>query len=113
VELFLGNGEQLPFRDDSFESVFHVGGINFFSDKKAAITEMIRVAKPGARILICDETEQGARAYERFLPSFKRTVGARREAVVTPIDLVPPEMRELQVLQVWKGWMYCLEFRKP
>ena len=58
VELFLGNGEQLPFQDAAFESVFHVGGINFFNDKKAAIDEMIRVAKPGARILICDETER-------------------------------------------------------
>ncbi len=113
VELFLGNGEQLPFRDDSFESVFHIGGINFFNDKKAAITEMIRVAKPEARILICDETERGARAYERFLPSFKRTVGIQREAVVAPVDLVPPEMRDVQVLDVWKGWVYCLEFRKP
>jgi len=113
VDLFLGNGEQLPFQNDSFESVFHVGGINFFNDKKAAISEMIRVAKPGARILVCDETEQGARAYERFLPSFKRTVGAKREEIVAPVALVPPEMQALKVDAVWKGWMYCLDFLKP
>jgi ubiquinone/menaquinone biosynthesis C-methylase UbiE len=113
AELFLGNAEQLPFQDNTFESVFHVGGINFFNDKTAAIAEMIRVAKPGTRILICDETEKGARAYERFLPSFKRTVGKQREAVAAPAALVPPEMLDLQVSDVWKGWMYCLEFRKP
>lgn len=113
VDLFLGNAEQLPFQDGAFESVFHVGGINFFNDKAAAITEMIRVAKAGARILICDETERGARAYERFLPSFKRAVGSRRPAVVPPVDLVPVQMREVRVIDVWKGWMYCLGFRKP
>jgi ubiquinone/menaquinone biosynthesis C-methylase UbiE/uncharacterized protein YbaR (Trm112 family) len=113
VELFLGNGEQLPFRDEAFEAVFHVGGINFFNDKKAAITEMIRVARPGTHILICDETERGARAYERFLPNFKHTVGKQRTAVVAPVELVPTEMLEKRLNEVWKGWFYCLEFRKP
>jgi len=58
VELFLGNGEQLPFCDETFDGVFHVGGINFFNNKKAAIDEMIRVAKPGAKILIADEPKR-------------------------------------------------------
>ena len=26
---------------------------------------------------------------------------------------VPPEMQEVRVFDVWKGWMYCLEFREP
>ena len=30
----------------------------FFNDIKRAIDEMIRVAKPGAQILICDETQK-------------------------------------------------------
>ncbi|MCX6082794.1 MAG: class I SAM-dependent methyltransferase [Chloroflexi bacterium] len=34
VELFLGNGEQLPFRGESFDGVLHMGGINFFDNKK-------------------------------------------------------------------------------
>src|SRR5574339_973712 len=84
VDLFLGNGEQLPFRDNSFDGVFHVGGINFFNDKRAAIEEMIRVAKPGARILVSDETEKGARGYERFIPGFKKSFGGRRQETVPP-----------------------------
>lgn len=66
VELFLGNAEALPYRDNSFESVFHVGGINFFNDKRKAIEEMIRIAKPGARILIADETDKGVRTRRSF-----------------------------------------------
>lgn len=113
VDLFLGNGEQLPFRDEAFGGVFHVGGINFFNNKKAAIDEMIRVAMPGARILIADETEKGAQGYERFIPGFKKSFGGKRAAIVAPIDLVPSEMLETCVFDVWKGWLYCIEFRKP
>jgi len=113
VQLQLGNAEHLPYQDDAFDGVFHLGGINFFNDKKMAIEEMIRVARPGSRILICDENEKGAQAYERFLPSFKRMAGESREVIEPPMDLVPLEMQEVRVFNVWKGWMYCIEFRKP
>ena len=113
IQLQLGNAEQLPYQGNSFDGVFHLGGINFFNDKKKAIEEMIRVAKPGTRILICDENEKGAQAYERFLPSFKKMAGKQRPAVVPPVDLLPPNMQEVRLYEVWNGWMYCIEFRKP
>jgi ubiquinone/menaquinone biosynthesis C-methylase UbiE/uncharacterized protein YbaR (Trm112 family) len=113
VDLFLGNAEQLPFQDAGFDSLVHIGGINFFNDKKKAIEEMIRVVRPGARILIADESERGARGYEHTIPGFKKSFHGRRAAVTPPIELVPPEMREARLFDVWKGWFYCLEFRKP
>jgi ubiquinone/menaquinone biosynthesis C-methylase UbiE/uncharacterized protein YbaR (Trm112 family) len=113
IQLQLGNAEQLPYQDNAFDGVFHIGGINFFNNKAKAIEEMIRVAKPGTRILICDENEKGARAYERFLPSFKRMAGSDRKEIVAPVALVSPEIQETRVFEVWNGWMYCLEFRKP
>jgi ubiquinone/menaquinone biosynthesis C-methylase UbiE/uncharacterized protein YbaR (Trm112 family) len=113
VPLYLGNAEDLPVQDAAFDAVFHIGGINFFNDKAKAIAEMIRVAKPGTRIVICDENERGARAYERTLPGFKRSFQGNRQAVTAPVDAVPPGMQEVRVFDVWKGWMYCLEFRKP
>jgi ubiquinone/menaquinone biosynthesis C-methylase UbiE len=113
VELFLGNGEELPFTDDSFDSVFHIGGINFFSNKKKAIDEMIRVAKPSTKIIICDENENDAEWYEKFLPGFKSTFNGRREPVTAPVDLVPGSMLDLKLGNTWNDFMYCLEFRKP
>ncbi len=113
VDLFLGNGEQLPFQDETFDGVFHVGGINFFDDKKSAIEEMIRVAKSGARILIADETEKGAKGYEKFIPGFKGSFEGEREVIKAPVDLIPSEMLETRVFDVWKGFMYCIEFRRP
>jgi ubiquinone/menaquinone biosynthesis C-methylase UbiE/uncharacterized protein YbaR (Trm112 family) len=113
IQLQLGNAEQLPYQDNSFDGVFHLGGINFFSDQKKAIEELIRVAKPGTRLLICDENEKGAQAYERFLPGFKQMAGKQRPAVLPPVDLLPPRMQEVRLFEVWNGWMYCIEFRKP
>jgi ubiquinone/menaquinone biosynthesis C-methylase UbiE len=113
VELYLGNAEQLPFREASFESVFHIGGINFFNNKKRAIEEMIRIAKPGTRIVIVDETEKGARAYRTASPGFERMFDGQRQPITVPVDLVPPAMLDIRVDDVWRGFFYCLEFRKP
>ncbi|MCX6720126.1 MAG: class I SAM-dependent methyltransferase, partial [Candidatus Staskawiczbacteria bacterium] len=44
INLVHGVAEQLPFRDNSFDVVFHISGISFFGDRKQAMLEMIRVA---------------------------------------------------------------------
>jgi ubiquinone/menaquinone biosynthesis C-methylase UbiE/uncharacterized protein YbaR (Trm112 family) len=115
-DLFLGNAECLPFADSSFDVVFHVGGINFFNDRGKAIREMIRVAKPGSRIMIADETEEHVQAmYERG-PITSRYYKNRKETVTAPIDLVPQEMLEthLELLKpMGKNRFYALTFRKP
>lgn len=116
VELFLGKAEELPFRSDSFDSVFHVGGINFFSEKKKAIDEMIRVARPGSKIVIADESEQVARTVARLLRLSSSSPDNKLDASV-PVHLVPETMKEVRVDGIWKMHGryhgYCLEFRKP
>ena len=111
VDLVLGNGERLPFASGSFAGVFHIGGINFFDDKAAALAELARVAEPGTRVLVADETERGARAYEKLIPGFSRAVGgARRTAVVPPVADLPSGVADVDVREIWNGWMYCLAF---
>jgi ubiquinone/menaquinone biosynthesis C-methylase UbiE/uncharacterized protein YbaR (Trm112 family) len=116
VELFLGMAEALPFRAESFDNVFHVGGINFFSDKRKAIEEMIRVAKPGSRIVIADESEQVARTVA-WLLRLSREVGGGKVDTSVPAHLVPETMEEIQTYGIWKRHGhhhgYVLEFRKP
>ena len=116
ADLFLGNAESLPFADCSFDVVFHVGGINFFSDRAKAIREMIRVAKPGTKILIADETEEHVKAMYESGPITNLYYKDRKEAVTAPIDLVPPEMLETHVellTPMGKNRFYVLTFRKP
>lgn len=113
VPLYLANAEALPFRDETFDAVVHVGGINFFDDKARAVAEMARVARPGARVVIVDEKERAARAYDRTIPGFRRSFATERPPVVAPVDLVPPGMEDVRLSDVWRGLFYCLEFVKP
>lgn len=112
AELFLGTAEALPFKDNAFEATFHIGGINFFGDKKAAIDEMIRVARPGTKIAIADENERAAQSLDR-LPGFARLFEKKRETVTTPVELVPAAMQEIKADSIWKGTGWVVEFRKP
>ena len=110
--LFNGNAERLPFDDASFDVVFHVGGINFFNDQEAAIQERIRVAKPGAKIFVVDETDEGICQYEK-MPGLGLLIRSERQAAKAPVDLVPSEMLDINVTAVSKGAFYCLTFCKP
>ena len=116
VDLFLGTAEALPFKAGSFDSVFHIGGINFFSGKKQAIDEMIRVARPGAKIVIADETERVARLYDS-IPGFSRSYQGKKADTAVPLNLVPETMEETRVHGIWRvhGQYhgYCVEFKKP
>jgi ubiquinone/menaquinone biosynthesis C-methylase UbiE len=110
AELFLGEAEHLPFKDGTFDVVYHLGAINFFTDQKRAIEEMIRVAKPGTKIVIADESEKALKALDKFL--LQLWIGKRQE-VVPPIDLVPKTMLDVRLDTIWKGYGYCIEFRTP
>lgn len=55
ARLFRASASSLPFVDGSFDSVLCVGGFNSFPDKGRAIQEMLRVLRPGGRLVINDE----------------------------------------------------------
>jgi ubiquinone/menaquinone biosynthesis C-methylase UbiE len=110
--LFMGTAEKLPFKAEVFDVVFHFGGINFFNDKAAAIREMIRVARPGTKFVIGDENEGLAQKYEN-LPVTGGFYGNREHAISAPVDLLPPNMQNVQVKDIAGGDLYCLSFRKP
>ena len=48
LQLVLGEAEDMPFGDGTFDAVLSNGGFNHFNDPEAALREMARVAKPGA-----------------------------------------------------------------
>ena len=112
AELILGNAEDLPLCDDAFDAVLHVGGINAFDNRAKAIREMIRVAKPGTKIVIVDES---AKLMERFawVPGARRILEEYRDVLAAPIGLVPEGMKDIQAKDIVRGNMYCLTFRKP
>jgi ubiquinone/menaquinone biosynthesis C-methylase UbiE len=105
AELFRADAMELPFRDELFDVVFHLGAFNLFSDKKKALKEMIRVAKEGATLVIADETEKAGRLFNILTGS--------HEKIVPPIDLVPGEMLNRKMHIIWRGYGYLIKFSKP
>ncbi|WP_230467857.1 bifunctional demethylmenaquinone methyltransferase/2-methoxy-6-polyprenyl-1,4-benzoquinol methylase UbiE [Lujinxingia vulgaris] len=57
VELVLGDAQDLPFEDDSFDGVAISFGIRNVPDRRKALQEMNRVARPGGRIVILELSE--------------------------------------------------------
>jgi len=105
--------EDLPFADQSFDVVLHVGGINFFSDKKRAIEEMIRVAKPGTKIMIADETSD-------YIDSqYKKSIFTRKEYKDATFDLseiealIPSTVEDARTELIWDDQFYYITFRTP
>jgi SAM-dependent methyltransferase len=52
LALIRASGEQLPFRDDSFDAVCCFAALHLFSEPFAALGELTRVLAPGGRIAI-------------------------------------------------------------
>ena len=113
AHIFQGEAERLPFKAGVFDCVFHVGGINFFTDKARAIKEMIWVAKSGTKIVIVDETERTVRENYQRTPIVRKSFEPGAEQVSCPIDLVPPDMKDISAKEICAGKLYCLTFRKP
>lgn len=119
TELFLGNAEELPFKDESFDVVFHLGAINVFTDQKKGIDEMVRVAKSGTKIVIVDETEKAADTDPFSRLGWSVFFGRREyESMLEfrPTDIlkqVSPDMVDVRLDTIWQGMGYRLEFKKP
>ena len=105
AEIVRADAQNLPFRNEVFDVVFHLGAINLFPDKGKAIGEMIRVAKPGTRIVIADETEKAGKLFRIFTGSNERND--------PPLEFVPDTMLDVSLKIIWRGYGYLITFTKP
>lgn len=111
LRLIQANAEYLPFRNETFDVVFHFGGINFFNDIPRAINEMIRVAKPGALILIGDETQEHVDSWYCKIP-FVKNYYQHMQPISQPLEYIPKGMLNLKVSYKWDDSMYVITFNK-
>ena len=63
---------------------------------------MVRVAKPGAVVVISDET-----------PKMFYSVALKSFDLEPPVDMIPEGMEELDQREAVDGTMWVLKFRKP
>jgi ubiquinone/menaquinone biosynthesis C-methylase UbiE/uncharacterized protein YbaR (Trm112 family) len=116
IELFLANAEELPFWDESFDAVFHVGGINFFADKKKAMAEMVRVARAGTKIVIACETEKAIQMNKHAIRLGFGKELAKEMFTFSRSDVLnslPRDVSDVRTDEIWEGNGYLLTFRKP
>ena len=59
IAMEVGDGENLRFPDGSFERVSCAFGIRNFEDREKGLREMLRVLKPGGRVVILELSEPG------------------------------------------------------
>jgi ubiquinone/menaquinone biosynthesis C-methylase UbiE len=113
VRLVVGDAHRLPFQNDRFDRVFHVGAINGYRDPKVALSEMARVARPKTPIVVVDE---------ELDPKRNHTVGHRIAfSALTwfdtnphaPKHLVPKECQASAEVTPVSRFYYCLTFQKP
>jgi ubiquinone/menaquinone biosynthesis C-methylase UbiE len=110
IKLLQAEAEALPFCDNAFDVVFSAGGFNFYNDRKRAVEEMLRVAKPGTRLMIYDETQKVKEKYE------KAPVAGNfysRGNITDPKAFIPEDCIDMQYREVCGGELYVLTFRKP
>lgn len=109
VRLSLRNASNLPYPDDHFHAVMHFGGINFFSDRAAALREMVRVARPGAMLVIADETVALRGRWGGLLSG---TALRHFPRLRPPLDMLPREAELVSMENSPRGLFYILELRK-
>lgn len=88
IEFVQGDAMDLPFDDDSFDAATISYGLRNVQQPKVAIAEMLRVLRPGGRIVICEFStvtnpalRAGYEAYMRFvMPPLTRIVSSDADA---------------------------------
>lgn len=109
IEYFVGNACQLPFPDKFFDAAFHFGGLNLFSDKRKALSEMARVVRTGGKVVAGDESLAPwlrETEYGRILLNSNHLYTYK-----VPADHVPECAREVCIRWILGNAFYVVDFR--
>ena len=114
VRFVAGDALDLPFADGAFDAVTISFGLRNVADPAAALAELLRVTRPGGRLVICEFSHLRPPAlnalYEQYLgrvmPLVARRLSANAEAYDYLADSIKdwPAQRELADLIAAAGW---------
>lgn len=74
IEMLVAPCEELPFPDDTFDSVTIAFGIRNVVDRRVGLVEMRRVLKPGGRLIILEFSTPRSALFRRIYYFYFRTV---------------------------------------
>lgn len=109
-----GDGLRLPFADHSFDAVTISFGLRNFADPRAGLAEMLRVTRPGGRLVVCEFSSPTWMPFRtvyfeylmKALPTIARRVSSDPESYVYLAESIAdwPDQRELAVVIAQAGW---------
>ena len=108
VQLIHGNAQYLPFAENSFDAVFHFGGVNLFNDLQKAIDEFIRVTKEDGIVSWGDE------GFSSDYPNNTRRkiLSKINPGYLKPRPNVPVTVSEIKEHKVYNGLGYLVTGKK-
>jgi ubiquinone/menaquinone biosynthesis C-methylase UbiE len=110
VNYFLTNGSYLPFEDNTFDALFHFGGINTFAERKKAFEEFNRVVKVGGKIVVGDES---VASWMRDQPTFDMLMKANPMfAEEVPLADLPKNIAHFSLHWIFGFGFYVMEYTK-
>ena len=112
IELIQADAAHIPFRDETFDLVLQMGGLQFMEDPFKSVSEMARVAHPGSSIHIIDEIGGAVRTLSR-LPAHKQYAKDKQTAVEGMKRLAPQSMVNITSTIIENTDFYALSFEKP
>lgn len=109
-----GDGMRLPFADESFDAVTISFGLRNIVDPIAGLAEMLRVAKPGGRLVVCEFSQPTwaplRKVYVEYLmralPQVARRVSSNPDSYVYLAESIQawPDQRGLAERIGAAGW---------
>jgi ubiquinone/menaquinone biosynthesis C-methylase UbiE len=121
--------EQLPLASQQFDAILSIGAFNYFNDPEGALREMVRVARPGAPVVISDEMPNltdRMLGHKLGIPGLDRWIVARLMHLGDSFTDMVERCRELDVPAiarrvlpdfrfepVWRGLGYVLVGQAP
>jgi demethylmenaquinone methyltransferase/2-methoxy-6-polyprenyl-1,4-benzoquinol methylase len=109
-----GDALRLPFADGCFDAVTISFGLRNFVDVGAALAELLRVTRPGGRLVVCEFSRPTFGPFRtvyveylmRALPTLARRISSAPESYVYLAESIRawPDQRELAALIADAGW---------
>jgi ubiquinone/menaquinone biosynthesis C-methylase UbiE/predicted ester cyclase len=116
LEMVVGDATDLPFAEDSFDTVVCTYGLCTIPDDAAAVREAKRVLRPGGRILLAEHVRSPnrvVRTIQRIVEPFAHRFGGDH-LLREPLEHLEAEGFEVEELERQKaGWVELVAARKP
>lgn len=104
----LANAQYLPYPDNYFDAFYSFGAVGEFSDIKRFFAEVVRVCKPGAKVVVGDENLpvwQRETEFGKILANYNRQFLAE-----VPFQSLPKEARNVTCKWIIGGVFYLIDF---